>query len=378
MKTLILLSILFSSLPLFAQWQPINAVGTDVGNIFHLNGTVGIGTNAPVGKLHVEGTGEWQLLLKDKGTGGLDWRVGSSANSWAAGGGKFLISNSNSSAAAVFVITPQNNIGVGTLYPTAKFEVTGGIKISDFAGGGHNIIVNNGYGGSFNTTEEFSYIAKFRGNTVSSAYDALVITGGTNGGKVGIGTVAPTSKLEVMGGIKISDFAGGGHNIIVNNGYGGSFNTTEEFSYIAKFRGHTIGGAYDALVITGGHDGGRVGIGTKDPDAKLAVKGKIHAEEVLVDLNVRGPDYVFEKDYNLLPLAEVENYIIQNKHLPEVPAAKEMKKNGVNLGEMNMLLLKKVEELTLYVIELKKENEEQRKRNEYQQLEIESIKLKMK
>jgi hypothetical protein len=78
------------------------------------------------------------------------------------------------------------------------------------------------------------------------------------------------------------------------------------------------------------------------------------------------PDYVFEKNYNLRPLAEVENYINQNKHLPEVPAAKEMEANGVNLGEMNMLLLKKVEELTLYVIELKKENEKQ-------QLEIQKL-----
>ena len=74
-----------------------------------------------------------------------------------------------------------------------------------------------------------------------------------------------------------------------------------------------------------------------------------------VDLNVPGPDYVFEKNYDLRPLTEVEAYINQNKHLPEIPAAKEMEQNGVNLGEMNMMLLKKVEELTLYVIELKKE-----------------------
>jgi hypothetical protein len=125
--------------------------------------------------------------------------------------------------------------------------------------------------------------------------------------------------------------------------------------------------------------GGNVGIGTNNPGSfKLAVEGKIGAREINVTTTTPWPDYVFEKDYNLPTLAEVESYINQNKHLPEVPAAKEMEKNGVNLGEMNMLLLKKVEELTLYVIELKKENDEQRKRSEDQQLEIESIKVKMK
>jgi Phage T4 tail fibre len=102
---------------------------------------------------------------------------------------------------------------------------------------------------------------------------------------------------------------------------------------------------------------GNVGIGTTSPDQKLTVKGTIHSQEVKVDLSVPGPDYVFEKSYKLPTLRQVESYIGANKHLPEVPSAQEMEKNGVNIGEMNMLLLKKVEELTLYVIELKKENE---------------------
>jgi hypothetical protein len=103
---------------------------------------------------------------------------------------------------------------------------------------------------------------------------------------------------------------------------------------------------------------GFVGIGTASPDQKLTVKGIVHAQEVRVDLSVPGPDYVFEKNYKLPTLEEIKSYIDQNKHLPEVPSAAEMEKNGVQLGEMNMLLLKKVEELTLYAIELKKENKE--------------------
>lgn len=103
---------------------------------------------------------------------------------------------------------------------------------------------------------------------------------------------------------------------------------------------------------------GNVGIGTTTPDAKLTVKGNIHAEEVKVDLSVPGPDYVFKEGYELKSLEEVQNYIKKNGHLPNIPSAQEMEENGVRLGEMNMKLLEKIEELTLYVIDLKKEIEQ--------------------
>ncbi len=116
---------------------------------------------------------------------------------------------------------------------------------------------------------------------------------------------------------------------------------------------------------------GDVGIGTSTPDQKLTVKGKIHAEEVIVDLNVPAPDYVFEEGYNLRELSEVKEFIETNKHLPEVPSAKQMEEEGVSVSEMNMLLLKKVEELTLYVIS-------QQETLKKQQQEIESLKSQIK
>lgn len=96
---------------------------------------------------------------------------------------------------------------------------------------------------------------------------------------------------------------------------------------------------------------GNIGIGTSSPNEKLTVNGTIYGKEVRVDLNVPGPDYVFETDYELRTLEELARFIKENKHLPEIPSAKEMEKNGIQLSDMNMALLKKVEELTLYILQ---------------------------
>ncbi|GHT03423.1 hypothetical protein AGMMS49525_08470 [Bacteroidia bacterium] len=95
---------------------------------------------------------------------------------------------------------------------------------------------------------------------------------------------------------------------------------------------------------------GNVGIGKADPTNKLDVNGIIHAKEVKVD-NTGWADFVFNEDYKLRPLSEVNSFIQENKHLPEIPSASEVQKEGVNLGEMQTKLLQKVEELTLYLIQ---------------------------
>jgi len=110
----------------------------------------------------------------------------------------------------------------------------------------------------------------------------------------------------------------------------------------------------DALTI---RKNGHVGIGTTNPGNyyRLNVNGPIRANEIVVDTD--GADFVFEDDFDLLPLNELEQSIKQNRHLPGIPSAKEVEANGVSLGEMQTKLLQKIEELTLYVINLKKENE---------------------
>jgi hypothetical protein len=107
------------------------------------------------------------------------------------------------------------------------------------------------------------------------------------------------------------------------------------------------------LMITGvgNHyiNGGNVGIGTINPTEMLTVAGKIGAREIKVSTNT-GADFVFEPSYKLPDLGELEKFVKTNKHLPEIPTAKEMVENGVNLGELNVKLLQKVEELTLHLI----------------------------
>ncbi|MFS4493192.1 hypothetical protein [Maribacter sp. 2308TA10-17] len=130
--------------------------------------------------------------------------------------------------------------------------------------------------------------------------------------------------------------------------------------------GTTPGGG-DTVWETSGNDinyiAGNVGIKTTSPDEALTVKGKIHAEEVRVDLSVPAPDYVFKSDYELKTLEEVQNYIDKHGHLPNIPSALKMETEGVELGTMEMKLLEKIEELTLYMLQLKQENKNLQKDN---------------
>lgn len=114
---------------------------------------------------------------------------------------------------------------------------------------------------------------------------------------------------------------------------------------------------------------GNVGIGTDNPLERLSVNGKIRAKEIKVEA-ANWPDYVFHSDYELLSLGEIGHFIKTNGHLPGIPTAAEIESEGVSLGEMNSALLKKIEELTLHLIEKDKELKRQNQ-------EIEKLKRKV-
>jgi hypothetical protein len=157
-------------------------------------------------------------------------------------------------------------------------------------------------------------------------------------GLVGIGTTNPNYELDVNGTINATNILINGQPISVGG------------SSVWEMSGDNIF-----------FNTGSIGIGFSNPQYKLSVDGTISASEVRVSTTPNS-DYVFESDYDLKPLHEVDQFIQQNKHLPDIPSAEEFAKNGVGLGEMDDMLLRKVEELTLYVIELKKENEQMQKR----------------
>jgi hypothetical protein len=162
-----------------------------------------------------------------------------------------------------------------------------------------------------------------------------------NNGKVGIGTYTPAGKLDVNhpgGQIRLS----GG--IVA----AGLWTNSTDMLYLADWNTGTKG-------LNINMSNGNVGIGTFTPDFKLTVNGKIKTEEVQVVVDVPA-DYVFDERYHLRPLEEVDKFIKEYKHLPGIPSSELLKIEGWQLGEMQNKLLEKIEELTLYLIEIKKEN----------------------
>ena len=182
-------------------------------------------------------------------------------------------------------------------------------------------------------------------------------------GNLGIGTVRPGTGISTALTTALHVGPGSGTNpgIVLEdnvNSYKHLLRIIDNAFWIVADNGTTA--RIDLAVDS---TSGNVGIGTTDPGSyKLAVEGKIGAREVVVTLD-SWADFVFEKDYRLMPLHEVEQHIQENQRLPDIPSEKEVLENGVSLGEMQSKLLQKVEELTLYVIEQNKRIEKLEKEN---------------
>jgi len=174
-------------------------------------------------------------------------------------------------------------------------------------------------------------------------------------GDIGIGTTTPTTKLHIEGGNDASNTSGG----YITLGSTSSTNLAIDNNEIIARTGSGAG----ILHLQAG--GGTVGIGCSGLEGdiagvELAVDGEILCEEVMVKLSGDWADFVFDKKYDLKSLPQVEKYIKENHHLPDVPSASEVEENGIELGDMNKILLQKIEELTLYIIDQNKINDKQK------------------
>jgi hypothetical protein len=282
----------------------------------------------------------------------------------------------------------NGKVGIGTVTPQENLHVIGAIKVAantdNGSMGGRLTLTHSGKltNGIAKDWTIYNMSGTYGNSLQFWAYDDIHCQNGglcaprftiMDHGNVGVGTNAPEAKLHIsQGNLKLDQnyeilFADNGQIRSLDNNHRILFRRDEnkmelrEYGSIVFSPGAATGLETSKIVML---ENGSVGIGTTNPGAfKLAVEGGIAARTVKVT-NTSFADYVFEPTYKLRPLSSVESYINENKHLPGMPSAKEVEKEGgFEMGNMNVKLLEKVEELTLYVIELKKEIEELKKKS---------------
>ena len=281
---------------------------------------VGIGVKKPEFELEVAG-----ILNLNKGIGeGIAMFVNGKEALWSNGDYFSWGFGANSNYF-------DKKVGIGVKKPEFELEVAGILNLNKGIGEGIAMFVN-GKEALWSNGDYFSW--GFGAN--SNYFDK----------KVGIGVKKPEFELEVAGILNLNKGIGEGIAMFVN-GKEALWSNGDYFSW-----GFGANSNYFDRPIM---------IGTRNlqDGYLLGVNGKIKCREVRVT-NENWADFVFENDYELPSLESVEKFIKDNKHLPDLPSAEEVLENGTNLGEIDAILLQKIEELTLYLIEINKENQKLR------------------
>jgi hypothetical protein len=268
-------------------------------------------------------------------------------------------------------------LGLGTITPSALFHTVGTIRHQDLpnkvtpvfmlgtdADGNvaeYPVPVGGGTGG----VADVDWLKP--DNTIATNINDPIYTNGN----VGINVQNPSAALDVSGTVRLQNLSVGTNaQFMLGTDSNGNVST-----YPLPTAGITdadwlkLDGSLPLSINDNIYTNGKVGINVNDlPESvgsedisfySLFVKGGILTEEVRVALEDEWADYVFKENYMLAPLAEVEDYIKANGHLKNIPSAEEVKNNGIELAQMNKNLLEKVEELTLYIIELNKRLDDQ-------------------
>jgi len=319
----ILKDVLSGNIPFSVQGgAPSNTLVVTGGGFDHQESRVGIGTLVPLKNLHVLNADTPTIRLEQPVSPGP-------ARSWDVGANntQFFISDVTNSSSQPFRIragaptssidvAASGNVGIGISSPLARLHVgTGEVRFPP------------GSGVTGWTVFNYSVDAKnyIRGTTIIA----------DNGGNVGIGTASPVARLEVSGG-----------EVRLPPGAGAAGFT--HFNYSGDGKNYIRG----TTIIA--DNASSVGIGTTAPSSKLHVNGgdiRVSGGSFIDDgVTLNAPDYVFEPSYTLMPLEKLREFVAQERHLPNVPNAREVKEQGLNLSQFQMRLLEKVEELTLYTL----------------------------
>ncbi|MBB5649142.1 hypothetical protein [Pedobacter cryoconitis] len=278
-----------------------------------------------------------------------------------------LLSSTFYAAGQTNKLLPDGNVGIGTTSPEGKLQIIGNEEDPN----GKTLIIGN-YSSTnlrLGYNADYSWLQGHGGRPLYINYLGNNVVFNLRGGNVGIGTAAPEGKLHIVNG------DGTGVSSLVIGPYDSS---NLRFGYNPGYTWLQANGGRPLYINELGNDvifnlnGGNVGIGIVSPKNKLSVNGTVRANEIKVSTE-DWPDYVFEKQYEHKSLTELAAYIKLNKRLPEMPSAKEAETNGIELGKMNKLLLKKVEELTLHLIA----QNEKISRQESAQAELRKLFFKM-
>ncbi|MCU0467394.1 MAG: hypothetical protein MUF58_02245 [Arcicella sp.] len=283
----------------------------------------------------------------------------------------------------VMVIDEEGGVTMGVginnsgTHPIAPLHVVGGINSGiRLSGGSARFTITDNITNLWNIDNAGGTLRFFREDYNANSFGpngsvSMVIS---KTGNVGIGTDNPSSQLQVAGSFNLN-------GVLKNNGYGisvegasaGLFFYGESDAKNRQYGLYHVRSSEETILRANNNDNAfvlnkegniRIGTATMPAGYKLAVGGDVIAERVVVKLQTNWPDYVFKTGYSLRPLSEVEAFVKTNNHLPDVPSEAEIKEKGIDMEQMNATLLKKVEELTLYLIEMKKQNETLLKRVE--------------
>lgn len=310
----------------------------------------------------------------------LTYQVAGTTNSHV-----FYTAASNSSSTELMRIKGNGNVGIG-VDPQDKLHITNGALRIDalgtlpginlpFNAGGNSASIN--FGSSLTASGSFTFQKLSNGgsapnglylkyNPNSSSSNVVMFMSTATGNNIGIGGTNASDKLHIQSGVlriqgtNAIGTSGTGNLRIGSNGTTYSWIESAASPLVLNPQATDLNNNYVAIGFNPAVTNSP--LRTVASDYRLAVNGKIICTELKVKTG-NWPDYVFSPEYKLMPLDSVEQYIEANHHLPEVPSAKEMEENGINSGEMDNLMMKKLEELTLYMIEQKKEIDQLKEEN---------------